>query len=94
MFRLVWVDFGDLGWIKTIRLICNGSAGFRFLLIDVGRFYAISTIWQIGLGSDRFGNILWIWFGEWLCAIVYGFELFAWIWADFNRFGWICVDLG
>ena len=49
MFRLVWVDFGDLGWIRTIRLICNGSAGFRFLLIDAGRFYAISTIWQVGL---------------------------------------------
>ena len=57
VFRFVWVDFGDLGWIKTIRLICNGSAGFRFLLIDVGRFYAISTIWRIGVNSDRFGNI-------------------------------------
>ena len=52
MFRLVWVDFGDLGWIKTIRLICNGSAGFRFLLIDVGRFYAISTICWIGIRID------------------------------------------
>ena len=68
MFRLVWVDFGDLGWIKTIRLICNGSAGFRFLLIDVGRLYAISTIWQIGVNSGRFGNIR-IWLGEfnWSC---------------------------
>ena len=26
--------------------------------------------------------------------IFYGFELFGWIWADFNRFARICVDLG
>ena len=26
--------------------------------------------------------------------IFYGFELLARIWADFNRFAWICVDLG
>ena len=51
MFRLVWVDFGDLGWIKTIRLICNGSAGFRSY-IDVGRFCAISTICWIGIRID------------------------------------------
>ena len=24
----------------------------------------------------------------------YGFELFGWIWVDFNRFAWICADLG
>ncbi len=57
MFWFVWVDFGDLGWIRAIRLICNGSAGFRFLLIDVGRSYAIAAIWRIGVNSDRFGNI-------------------------------------
>ena len=79
---------------KTIRVDLHRFCCNLIFVVDVGRFYAISTIWQIVLGSDRFGNILWIWFGEWLCAIVYGFELFAWIWADFNRFGWICVDLG
>ena len=63
-------------------MICNGSAGFRFLLIDGGRLYAISMIWRIGVDSDRSGNIL-IWFGEfgWSSSIFfYGFELFGWSW--------------
>ena len=56
-FRFVWVDLVVSAGFKTIRLICNDSVGFRFLLIDVGRFYAISTIWRIGVDSDIFGNI-------------------------------------
>ena len=37
--------------LKQIRLIRNGSAGFRFF-IDVGRFDAISTICWIGIRID------------------------------------------
>ena len=84
------------------------AAGFVTIRIDLHRFcwiwysfliWAYFTWlqeWQVGVGSDRFRNIWWTWFGEsdWICLIFYGFELFGWIWADFNRFAWICVDLG
>ena len=81
---------------KTIRVDLHRFLWIWYVFIDLGRFYMISTIWQIGVGSVRFRNIWWTWFGEseWICLIFCGFELFWWIWADFNRFGWICVDLG
>ena len=88
------------------------SAGFKTIRVDLHRFCWILIfvlIWvdftrcqrsgRLG-GSDRFGNIRWIWwwiwFGgfDWIRLIFYGFELFGWVWADFNRFDWICVDLG
>ena len=57
--------------------------------IDLGRFYMISTIWHIDrIDLGVFGE------SDSICSIFYGFELFGWIWADFNRFAWICVDLG
>ena len=61
--------------------------------IDLGRFYMISTIWHI----DRIDLGI---FGELgLVNLIglfdfYGFELFGWIWVDFNRFAWIYADLG
>ena len=62
--------------------------------IDLGRFYMISTIWhidRIDLGIfGKLGLVNLSGFVNFFC----GFELFWWIWADFNRFGWICVDLG
>ena len=47
---------------------------YKLIFVDLDRFYTMSTIWQIGVGSDRFGNILWIWFGERICVIFYGFS--------------------
>ena len=94
-----WVGFGLFGQmlvvsagLKTIRILT--------FVVDLGRFYTMSTIWQIGVSSDRFGNIRWIWWWiwlnefDWIRLIFYGFELFGWVWADFSRFAWICVDLG
>ena len=56
---------------KTIWLTCIGSAGsiiyiyiciylciyIYIFVVDLGGFYTISTIWQIGVDSDRFVNI-------------------------------------
>ena len=80
---------------KTIRVDLHRFYRKFIFVVDLGRFYTISTIWQIEVDSDRFGNIR-IWFGEfdWSCLIFYEFELFGWIWADFNRCDRICVDLG
>ena len=81
---------------KTIQVDLHRFWWIWYVFIHLGRFYMISTIWQIGVGSDRFRNVWWTWFGEtdWICLIFHGFELFGWIWVDFNRFAWICVDLG
>ena len=99
VFEWISLQFDD--WVvsagfKTIRVDLHRFWWIWFVFIDLGRFYMISTIWQIGVGSDRFRNIWWTWLGEseWIYLIFCGFELFGWIWADFNRFGWICVDLG
>ena len=45
------------GWwsrldLRRFGLICIDSVGF-----DLGIFYMIATIWQVGVGSDRFRNI-------------------------------------
>ena len=42
---------------KTIWVDLFVSVGFYLFVVGLSRFYTISTIWQIGVGSDRFGNI-------------------------------------
>ena len=81
---------------KTIQVDLHRFWWIWYVFIHLGRFYMISTIWQIGVGSVRFRNIWWTWCGEsnWICLFFCGLKLFGWIWADFNRFAWICVDSG
>ena len=92
-FRFVWIDFDDLGCIKTIRLICNGSAGFFLLIwVDFSWFQRFGRLGWVRIDLGIFGELG-------LVNLIglfdfYGFELFGWIWVDFNRFAWICADLG
>ena len=44
--------------LKTIRVDLHRFYRKFIFVVDLGRFYTISTIWQIGVDSDRFGNIL------------------------------------
>ena len=43
--------------LKTIRVDLHRFYRKFIFVVDLGRFYTISTIWQIGVGSDRFRNI-------------------------------------
>ena len=43
--------------LKTIRVDLHRFYRKFIFVVDLGRFYTISTIWQIGVDSDRFGNI-------------------------------------
>ena len=42
---------------KTIRVDLHRFYRKFIFVVDLGRFYTISTIWQIEVDSDRFGNI-------------------------------------
>ena len=82
------------------------SAGFATVRVDLHRFCDIFLlIWAYFTWLQRFGKLGWVRidlgiFGELgLLNLIgsfdfYGFELFGWIWVDFNRFAWICADLG
>ena len=58
-FRFVWVDFiGQLDLrLKTIRVDLHRFYRKFIFVVDLGTFYTNSTIWQIEVDSDRFGNI-------------------------------------
>ena len=43
--------------LKTIRVDLHRFYRKFIFVVDLGRFYTISTIWQIEVDSDRFGNI-------------------------------------
>ena len=43
--------------LKTIRVDLHRFYRKFIFVVDLGRFYTISTIWQIEVYSDRFGNI-------------------------------------
>ena len=67
IWRLSWVSFclGRCWWsrldLRQFGLICIDSVIF---FIDLGIFYMIATIGQVGAGSDRFRNIWWTGFVE------------------------------
>ena len=43
---------------KTIRVdLHRVLLEFHIFVVDLGGIYTISTIWQIGVESHRFGNI-------------------------------------
>ena len=43
--------------LKTIRVDLHRFYRKFIFVVDLGRFYEISTIWQIEVDSDRFGTI-------------------------------------
>ena len=43
--------------LKTIRVDLHRFYRKFIFVVDLGRFYTISTIWQMGVDSCRFGNI-------------------------------------
>ena len=76
------------------------AAGFVTLRVDLHRF-----LLDLPVHDCKNGRLGWVRidlgiFGELgLVNLIglfdfYGFELFGWIWVDFNRFAWICADLG
>ena len=47
---------------KTIRVSLHRFCFFNFIFVDVGRFYTISTIWQMGwvrIDLGIFGELGW-----------------------------------
>ena len=43
--------------LKTIRVDLHRFYRKFIFVVDLGKIYTISTIWQIEVDSDRFGNI-------------------------------------
>ena len=103
IWRLSWgsVCLGRCSWspldLRRYGLICFVSAGFWLFVVGLNRFYTISTIWQIGVGSDRFGNGSVNLIGQFGLVNLIGFVLFLlWIravWVNLRGFQQIRLDL-
>ena len=97
-----------LGWVSVCLGRCRWSRldlwQFELICIDVVGFDILFWSGHI-LHDCKNGRLGWVRivlgiFGELgLVNLIglfdfNGFELFGWIWVDFNRFAWICADLG